>query len=377
MTETPKPLLCVHQGSELYGSDRVFLQSVRAFRQAYPELKITVHLPTKGPLSDLLTQEADEVVIDKMFVLRRAYCKPKYWRHLLDLPRCLKTAWRQLRLHDTIYLSTATLAGYLLLLRFSRKKAVLHVHEYLNGPSGWFLRLLILFSGAKIIANSQAVADRIGKGARVVWNGVADTQAPPKEETAQTARPLRFLLLGRINRWKGQLLAVEAVKQLRDDGIKDIRLDIVGDVFEDQKHFLTEITEKVREDKLESHVFFHGFTTDPGPMLRQTHVVLVPSTEPEPFGLVAIEAMREALPVIAANHGGLREIVVNNETGFLVQPASAAALAEAMRKYYVHESLREKHGVSGRKRYHELFTEERYVKRFIQAAYQCGLFSNT
>ena len=48
-------------------------------------------------------------------------------------------------------------------------------------------------------------------------------------------------------------------------------------------------------------------------------ISVVPSTEPEPFGLVATESMLSMKPVVAANHGGLSEIIVNNETGFFFE----------------------------------------------------------
>ena len=68
---TPKSILCVHQGAELYGSDRVFVMSVTAFREKYPNAKITIVLPNSGPLVELLEPISDEIIYQDQFVLRR------------------------------------------------------------------------------------------------------------------------------------------------------------------------------------------------------------------------------------------------------------------------------------------------------------------
>jgi glycosyltransferase involved in cell wall biosynthesis len=61
-------------------------------------------------------------------------------------------------------------------------------------------------------------------------------------------------------------------------------------------------------------------------------VVVVPSTRPEPFGLVALEAAAAGLPVVATAHGGLPEIIRHEETGVLVAPKDPSALAMALRR---------------------------------------------
>ena len=67
----PKSILCVHQGAELYGSDRMFVMSVSALRTTYPDAKITVVLPQTGPLIEYLEPICDEIIYQELFVLRR------------------------------------------------------------------------------------------------------------------------------------------------------------------------------------------------------------------------------------------------------------------------------------------------------------------
>jgi glycosyltransferase involved in cell wall biosynthesis len=61
-------------------------------------------------------------------------------------------------------------------------------------------------------------------------------------------------------------------------------------------------------------------------------VVISASTDPEAFGRVAIEAQAMGRPIIASDHGGARETVIENVTGWLVQPGDSAALAQAINK---------------------------------------------
>jgi glycosyltransferase involved in cell wall biosynthesis len=83
---------------------------------------------------------------------------------------------------------------------------------------------------------------------------------------------------------------------------------------------------------------------------RRCLIGLVPSAWAEPFGLVAVEAMRAGRPVIASAAGGLVDIVVDGETGLLTPPGDPAGLAAALRRLLADEGLREAMGAAGRAR---------------------------
>jgi glycosyltransferase involved in cell wall biosynthesis len=103
------------------------------------------------------------------------------------------------------------------------------------------------------------------------------------------------------------------------------------------------------------------FRAEIGPVLAAADVVVVPSTKPEPFGRVAIEAMGLQRPVIAAAHGGLTEIVADGETGILVRPCDAEALAAAMSALLHDPALRARMGGAGRNRQQRYFSSSRYA----------------
>jgi glycosyltransferase involved in cell wall biosynthesis len=137
----------------------------------------------------------------------------------------------------------------------------------------------------------------------------------------------------------------------------------IGSAPPNQEHFLNALKEKIREYDLTNQVTIIPFQENINQLWQTIDIAVVPSTEPEPFGMVAIEAMFANKPVVAANHGGLMEIVVNNETGFLVEPNNKLALKEALEKLINNPELRTTLGEKGFQRATENFSIENYVRK--------------
>jgi glycosyltransferase involved in cell wall biosynthesis len=93
---------------------------------------------------------------------------------------------------------------------------------------------------------------------------------------------------------------------------------------------------------------------------RRSHFGLVPSLTPETFGLVALEAMSSGRPVIAADSGGLGEVVIHGESGLITPPGDVEALAAAMQSLIADPSLRERMGAAAAARA-ETFSAARIV----------------
>ena len=354
-----KKILCVHQGWELYGSDRVFIQSVKAFRQQWPDALITVHLPKRGILSDKLDQYCDHVITGDISIIR------KNSFNLLSIMHFIKNVllnYKTVKGYDLVYLNTGLISSYNFLTLFS-KKYLLHIHEIPTGAAKVYFYFLTFLTRAKIIGNSKATAKAIGRG-QVVYNGIINR--PKQVNKRYSSEGLNVLLIGRINSWKGHEIAIEAVNILKNNGLKDIKLKFAGSYFAEQQIFLDRLKEKITELDLQDQVIFENFANDPQLYYQWADLVIVPSIKPEPFGLVAVEAMRASLPVIAANHGGLPEIVQHQETGLLFAPGSASELAKAIETYYDDRSLLEQHGKQGRERFLKHFQEQTYMENFIK-----------
>jgi glycosyltransferase involved in cell wall biosynthesis len=91
------------------------------------------------------------------------------------------------------------------------------------------------------------------------------------------------------------------------------------------------------------------------------HQTFVLASHWEGFPRSILEAMRAGLPVVATDAGGVSEAVVNNATGFVVDPGDVEALRARLRDLFLDRDLRSKLGAAGRKRYEQRFTFDRLV----------------
>lgn len=141
---------------------------------------------------------------------------------------------------------------------------------------------------------------------------------------------LRILLPGRLTSWKGQESLIKAAKILRvTRQALPVRIVLAGSD-QGRSSYLTELQTAIEEADVSHIVTIPGNCTDMPAAYAWADLVVSASTRPEAFGRVAIEAQAMACPVIATDHGGARETVVNGVTGFLVPPGDEAALAGAI-----------------------------------------------
>lgn len=330
--------LCVHQGAELYGSDRSFLQAVEAMRNGWPDAHIRVVLAVDGPLRQRLEQYADEVVTRNLCILRLANPLTTALKATAALPYYVWAAWRDIARADLVYTNTSVVADYMLASRFAPRKSVIHTREIPKPKAMPVIRALCRLPGANIIFNSHATKNAFRLPARqrqaVIHNGVdiVAGAAPPEPPGAfSAARPLRIAMLGRISDWKGQDLLIDALSRLLPAERECIRLRIVGSAYRDLVEPVAALEAKIAADGLDSLVTLEPFRDDPAEVYRWADICAVPSRLPEPFGRVAIEAMAHGRPVIAAAHGGLLEIVEEPESGWLFAPNDPDSLAVVIR----------------------------------------------
>jgi glycosyltransferase involved in cell wall biosynthesis len=132
---------------------------------------------------------------------------------------------------------------------------------------------------------------------------------------------------GRISRIKGQHVLIEALAQLNDLQF----LCIIAGTDKGHEDYREELEELIRAKNLVGKVRIADSTNFMAEAYTLSSLVVVPSTQPESFGRVAIEAQAMGKLVIATDHGGARETIVPNETGYLVPPGNPTMMAEAIR----------------------------------------------
>lgn len=378
-----KTVLFFHQSAELYGSDKVLLNLVIALKcSCYQPI---VLLPCDGPLVRELASHGIETHVLALGKVSRATLSAK---NALSLPIALirsnNAVSRVLGKRKVALVHSNTLAvlSGAAWAKLHGVPHLWHVHEILLRPrvvrKGFPLLLRVLAD--RVVCNSKAterwivdeqpaLADRT----LTIWNGVdrnigaansADAAFAGIEHAGQD-RMVTVALVGRVNSWKGHLLLVEAANLLWRRGCRQIRFLMAGDVFGGQTCFLERLKHAIAASPAQHNFQLLGFTDSIWRVWDSCDIAVVPSTEPEPFGLVAIEAMCAGKPVVAAAHGGLLDILTNEETGLLVRPGDAQALANAIARLAGDALLRKTMGENGRRRQQELFSLQTQVARTI------------
>ncbi|WP_246678799.1 glycosyltransferase family 4 protein [Mesorhizobium sp. B2-4-17] len=352
-------IACVHQGYELYGSDRSFAESVAALRAAFPSADIEVVLPRSGPIVKILEPHASRIVFEPLWVLRRQAMARLATIEMARLPVAVWRAWRRLRDCDLVYVNTSIVADYALASRLLPHKALLHIHEIPEGVLRRILVGLMHWSHADLIFNSKATRAAFGDPgsarSHVVYNGVAGPAAA-EALTYDGKRPLRVLLLGRVNRIKGQEVLLEAIASLPAELKSRIEVRLVGGAFESVERECA-LAELVGGMGLTERVSVLPFIPDPSEHYRWADIVTVPSRRPESLGRVAIEAMAHGRPPLVSAIGGLVEVVADSETGWHVPPGDAAALAAKLQEIVLRPETWRGFVAAGRKRYEAVFSE--------------------
>ena len=144
-----------------------------------------------------------------------------------------------------------------------------------------------------------------------------------------TATRTKFILAGRLTRWKGQRLIVDVATRLRTLGGPEPLILFVGDP-QGRFDYRAELEAAIREADLEDSVRLVGHCDDMPAAYLIADYALAPSLEPEPFGRTAVEPQVMGRPVLAADHGAARETVVDGETGWLVAPGDEPAWTDAL-----------------------------------------------
>lgn len=204
----------------------------------------------------------------------------------------------------------------------------------------------VMTKGARVISISQFIAEHVRRiygvpasRLRIIHRGVDLYRFDPKkvsaERVVQLANDWRLtdgcpviMLPGRLTRWKGQTIFIDAVARLQR---RDIRCLIVGGD-QGRQDYRRELETMVERHDLGEVVRIVDHCADMPAAYMLSDVVVSASTDPEAFGRVVVEAQALGRPVVATDHGGARETVLVDKTGWLVEPGDAEALSAALAK---------------------------------------------
>lgn len=209
---------------------------------------------------------------------------------------------------------------------------------------------------------SQATFERVYRhSAEVCAPGIPlPAEAEPAGERGEC-----FCAVSPLTRKKNVHNVIEAFGLLAGQGrLSRARLRIVGDGAERPL-----LERRVAELGLAGRVEFLGFVPDAElwRVYREARLLVYVPVD-EPFGLVPLEAMVCGTPVVASNHGGPLESVVNGETGLHVDPFDPRAIAEAVAALYDSEARRRDMGAAGVRRVRGQFGLESFLDRYERLA---------
>lgn len=327
-----------HPGAELYGSDRVMLESVIGFVQTGAD--VVVALPETGPLVEHLESAGARVQVIPTLVLRKSLLRPRNWGRLVSSAvRGSLAARRLLKEHspDAVYVSTMTLPLWPFAASVRRTPSLVHVHEAEQGASrivktGIYAPALL---ARDVVVNSEfsrgvlsAAFPKLAARAQVVYNGVAGP-ASTTPARRDIDRPVRLVYIGRLSPRKGPDLIVEAIATL-PESLGVIELDIVGDVFTGYEWFDEQLRARIDELGLHERVRLLGFRPQVWDAVDACDIVVIPSRLDEPFGNTAVEGVLAGRPVLVSDTSGLREATAGVATVIRFTPDDVASLAAAI-----------------------------------------------
>jgi len=262
--------------------------------------------------------------------------------------------------HGSRCMIYAGLAGYL-----ARLPVLWHVQVMDKDP---LLDPFLAMLATKIIVCSRAVSQRFGSSRSsqkvcVVHNGVNLSEFSSNLEGERIRQEFSIhgeekvvTIVGRMDEWKGHRFFLEAAQKVLTH-LNGSRFLIVGDgVLRNELEALS------KELGIANHVIFCGHRKDIPEILAGSNI-LVSASLAEHFGIVIIEAMAMAKPVVGTRAGGVPEIVIDGQTGILVEPASSEEMAGAILSLLADPEHARAMGVAGLERVRDCFSLQKNLRK--------------
>ncbi|MBN2374998.1 MAG: glycosyltransferase family 4 protein [Sedimentisphaerales bacterium] len=380
MSSKRKNILYIQPNSEVGGSDIALLRLVESLdKERYCP---TVLLPGNGPLVDLLKGTGSRVEFLEMLQLRTlpdvdyqfGYLG-KFWPTVRQIARLIKRDNIDLVHTNSLFSLYGAWAAWL-----SGCAHLWHVREIppaVPVAKRIFGKLVLKLSTRVVVMTGAChqglFADMAVPNGKVVsltdgldlnrWRVDISGERIRRELSIGPEVPL-VGFVARLDPWKGLdvfLKAAAIVAKQHDDA----RFLVSGGAPEGYENYEKEMQQLAVDLGLEGKVQFLGWRYRMDDILEVMSALSVfshTSISPEPFGLVLIEAMSAARPVVAAAAGGPLEIVKDGETGFLTEPGNAEAHGEALCKLIADEQLRKQMGKAGRERVEQCYSMEVFAR---------------
>ena len=223
-------------------------------------------------------------------------------------------------------------------------------HSLYSGADNFLKRgyNAIMTRGDRVIAISDYVAEHVikrygvsGEHLRIIPRGVDLDEFDPEKVDDERIATLRdkwdldpdkriIMLPGRISERKGHTWLLKALKKVWENGKADDTVCVMVGNNGARGGYANRVENMIIEQKLEKRVWLVGPCDDMPAAYALADTVIIPSTGPEAFGRISIEAQAMGKPVIATDRWGLSETIMPAATGWLVQPEDVDQLTAAI-----------------------------------------------
>lgn len=244
-----------------------------------------------------------------------------------------------------------------------------------------FLTRAAILACDRVLCVSQATANHVNRGStghgesrvRVVYNGVSISRHAShrrNDDTRQRVglaglRPPLVGVVAPLVPWKGQSHFLEAARIVAARSTAGSFV-IVGDSAFSGPEYEAQLRVLASVPELQGRVSFLGFREDIPDVLAALDVLVCPSIQPDPLPRALLEAMAAGLPVIAAAHGGIPEVVIDGSTGFLYLPRDPRELATRITELVANEPLRLQLGAAALEVVRGRFSVDGHVAQVVE-----------
>jgi glycosyltransferase involved in cell wall biosynthesis len=380
-------ILYVHSSDEMYGADKILLQLIEGLNTSRfrPIVVVPTDIQYDGLLRQALYKRGIKVIRLNTAIIRRKYLTPLgmvgYLTRFMFSTVSLIALINKESV-DLVHSNTLAVIPGAIAARLTGKPHIWHVHEIITHPKVlWRLTswLLPRFSH-RGVAVSEPTLHHLCAGDKkneyhciVIHNGIDIAPFTNSNNKAEKIREEWGILpdqplvgmIGRISSWKGQDYFIEIAKLVHDTHPK-ARFVIVGGTVPGQEQLKMELQKQIRDLGLDSIVILSDFRSDIPAVLAALNMFILPSTQPDPFPTVVLEAMAAQRPVVANAHGGTIEMVEDLVTGFLIQPGAKGKMADAIRWLCDHPNESLAMGKNGRQRLESLFTVGEFNRQWSE-----------
>jgi glycosyltransferase involved in cell wall biosynthesis len=218
-------------------------------------------------------------------------------------------------------------------------------------------KIIAISNAVKTNLLEQGVSDR---SIRLIYDGIKEERITDGVKQGYLFSKYKlqpshtiFGVVGNIKPWKGQQLLVEAAAQLKQK-YNNFYCFLVGDITDKTYH--DEILNLIGKYGLEDHVIITGYQKKVADFVNSFDIFVHTSVEPEPFGIVIIEALALQKPVIVSNIGAPQEIIEDGKSGLLFDIESVPDLVEKLDALIKDEHRRKMLGEQGYHRFRDNFT---------------------